>query len=172
VQNGGTLGGSGIVPQITLQSGGTISPGDSPGTLSAASLLWNSGGSLAFELGNPAHSDFLNLSGALSKQSAGAYAFTFIDEGIEVGQTYDLIGFGSTTFSATDFSFTNAAPFAGNFAIAGNQLEFTPTSVPEPSAGQVLILCAAFMLRAPLRKRSVHGNPGGDGGHLIRWRSP
>ena len=156
VQNGGTLGGIGTVPAITLQSGGTIAPGDSPGTLNASSLTWNGGGVLAFELADPAHSDFLNLSGELSKGSAGTYGFTFIDEGIQVGQTYNLIDFGGTTFLASDFSYTDPAPFGGNFAITDDVLQFTPTSiVPEPGVGPILFLCSLFALPARFWRRSA-----------------
>jgi autotransporter-associated beta strand protein len=165
VQTGGTLGGVGTVPAITLQSGGTIAPGDSPGTLNASSLTWNGGGGLAFELADPDHSDFLSLNGGLSKGSAGTYAFTFIDEGIEVGQTYNLIGFASTSFLATDFSYTDPAPFAGHFAITGGVVQFTPTSVPEPGMAPILFFCSLLALPARIRRRTALAGSVEHGAH-------
>ena len=51
VNDGGTLGGDGKVPATTVQSGGVLSPGDSPGTLTAASLSLATGSTFNEELG-------------------------------------------------------------------------------------------------------------------------
>ena len=51
VNAGGTLGGDGTVPATTVQSGGVLSPGDSPGTLTAASLSLATGSTFDEELG-------------------------------------------------------------------------------------------------------------------------
>ena len=51
VNGGGTLGGDGKVPATTVQSGGVLSPGDSPGTLTAASLSLAAGSTFNEELG-------------------------------------------------------------------------------------------------------------------------
>lgn len=52
---------------------------------------------------------------------------------LTVGQTYTLIGFGSSTFSVAAFGFTNTGGFAGNFALNADNLNFTLTAIPEPS---------------------------------------
>ena len=51
VNGGGTLGGDGKVPATTVQSGGVLSPGDSPGTLTAGSLSLATGSTFNEELG-------------------------------------------------------------------------------------------------------------------------
>ena len=51
VNGGGTLGGDGTVPAATVQSGGVLSPGDSPGTLTAVSLSLATGSTFNEELG-------------------------------------------------------------------------------------------------------------------------
>ena len=51
VNGGGTLGGDGTVPATTVQSGGVLSPGDSPGTLTAGSLSLATGSTFNEELG-------------------------------------------------------------------------------------------------------------------------
>ena len=51
VNGGGTLGGDGTVPATTVQSGGVLSPGDSPGTLTAGSVFAVGGSTFNEELG-------------------------------------------------------------------------------------------------------------------------
>ena len=51
VNGGGTLGGDGKVPATTVQSGGVLSPGDSPGTLTVGSLSLATGSTFNEELG-------------------------------------------------------------------------------------------------------------------------
>jgi len=60
------------------------------------------------------------------------YAFDFLGGG-ELGQTYDLINFGSTTFSsASQFTATDlTAGLIGTFTLTGSGLELLV--VPEPS---------------------------------------
>jgi autotransporter-associated beta strand protein len=51
VQSGATLGGSGTVGALALQSGGTIAPGNSPGTLSViGTTTWAGGGNYNWQL--------------------------------------------------------------------------------------------------------------------------
>jgi autotransporter-associated beta strand protein len=51
VNGGGNLGGDGKVPAATVQSGGSLSPGDSPGILTAGSLSLATGSTFNEELG-------------------------------------------------------------------------------------------------------------------------
>ncbi|MBW4657013.1 MAG: autotransporter-associated beta strand repeat-containing protein [Kaiparowitsia implicata GSE-PSE-MK54-09C] len=54
VGTGATLGGSGTMAgAVTITSGGTLSAGNSPGTLTVASLALNSGSNTVFELNTP-----------------------------------------------------------------------------------------------------------------------
>jgi rhamnogalacturonan endolyase len=128
VNGGGTLAGSGAVNRaITLNSGGTIAPGGaSPvANLSGGSLNWNGGGKLAFDLG--ATSDRLVLSGALTKSSAGTYEFVFNPAaGFADGATYTLVTFGSTNFTAADFSYSGLPTgVRGFFKVNSGNLQFT-----------------------------------------------
>lgn len=74
VQNGGTLAGSGSVGGIVLNTGGTISPGNSPGTLTVTGdVLWNPDGNYNWQIHNATGSagstngwDFLNVTGSLN----------------------------------------------------------------------------------------------------------
>lgn len=52
VNNGGTLGGSGSVDALTIASGGTLSPGNSPGAFSAKNTTFEGGGNINLQLQN------------------------------------------------------------------------------------------------------------------------
>jgi outer membrane autotransporter protein len=72
VANGATLGGTGtIAGAVTVASGGAITPGDAPGTLTVGPLTLNSGSVLNYALGTastvggPA-SDLINVNGPLT----------------------------------------------------------------------------------------------------------
>lgn len=102
---------------------------------------------MVMDLGvNTAASDQLELNSALTKGSAGAFAFTFVDSGWVAGTTYNLIGFGSTTFNASDLSFTNGGGFAGTFATTSNSLDFTLNVIPEPTTWAMLFVAGIFIL--------------------------
>lgn len=129
--------GSGPVKDITLDPAGTISPGVSgAGTLSGASLKWYGGGHITFDLGPS--SDGIALSGALTKAGSGAYTFDFALSPSFVPGTYTLMTFGSTGFSASDFSYTAPANVIGTFSIVGNQLKFTAQMIVPPDSYQLV----------------------------------
>ena len=50
VENNGLLGGSGAVGAVTLKSGSFLTPGNSPGTLTAASSTWGAGSTYNWEI--------------------------------------------------------------------------------------------------------------------------
>jgi autotransporter-associated beta strand protein len=52
VNNGGSLSGSGSVGAVTLASGSVLRPGNSPGTLTAASSIWQAGSTYSWEIDN------------------------------------------------------------------------------------------------------------------------
>ncbi|HQU82023.1 MAG TPA: carboxypeptidase regulatory-like domain-containing protein [Pyrinomonadaceae bacterium] len=140
VNGGGTLGGNGSINrQINLNSGGKIAPN---GTLNASSVNWNSGGELNFDIGTT--SDTLNISGALTKISAsprselgsGLYRIVFNGgSGINSGTTYTILNFGSTNFTAADFTFSGLpAGISGFFTVNGGNLQFTAQAVTSANA--------------------------------------
>jgi len=141
--NGGYFGGTGTVSgAITVNAGGAISPGDGgAGTFTGgSSLTWNSDNTLAgmtFDLGvNQAASDKLALTGAFTKGTGSTFVFNFVDAGYTPSFAYTVVTFGSTTFTAGDFSATG---LAGSFAVVGNSLQFTVAAIPEPSSYAALV---------------------------------
>ncbi len=134
--NGGTLSGGGAVNRaVTLNSGGTVSPEGTSAvaTLSGASLTWNGGGRLAFDLGNA--TDRLALGGALTKGGAGTFEFVFTPgEGFAEGNTYTLVNFGSTNFAAADFTHSGLpAGMKGVFTLGAGVLQFTVLDTTAPA---------------------------------------
>jgi|ERR1017187_785149 autotransporter-associated beta strand protein len=169
VNNTGTqpgLGGKGTINDgVTLNSGGTISPGDitlvgtapapQVGTLTAGSLTWNGGGKMAFQLGDPslaANSDHFILGGALTEGTAGTFNFTFtLLTGFSTSGTYTLITFGSDSgFSASDFG---GAPTGMQFDLTPTSLLLDPVPVPEPSMAAVLAIGGLIAARQIRRRK-------------------
>ena len=150
VDVGGTLGGTGFVGPVTL-NGGTLSPGASAGTFYPTEVLWHDG-VILFELGpTPGTSDFINT-GRLDGFGS-TYAFTFVDQGMVTGRTYDLISFVTSDIAIGDFSFTNGGGFNGTFGYSGNILQFTV--IPEPATWALLLL--AVIVLAARRNRQKAG---------------
>lgn len=170
VNNTGTqpgLGGKGTINDgVTLNSGGTISPGDitlvgtapapQVGTLTAGSLTWNGGGKLSYQLGDPslaANSDHFILGGALTEGTAGTFNFTFTQlTGFSTAGTYTLITFGSDSgFSASDFG---GAPTGMQFDLTPTSLLLDPVPVPEPSMAALLAIGGLIAARQIRRRKA------------------
>lgn len=162
VASGAALGGGGIIAGATTVNG-IITPGNSIGTLTVQNdVVWNGGLSAGsatdwrFELGSANAADLLNITGGSSdflKGTGSAFRFDFLGTG-ELG-TYKLVDWaGTTSFSASDFSYTNlASGYSGSFAFNGSQLEFTTVAIPEPRAAALLGL--GLLVGLMVRRRSL-----------------
>ena len=83
VNSGATLGGTGKVGGATVNTGGTIAPGASVGTLNSGPVTWSGGGNYEFEINDATGSigsspgwDLLNISGALTVAATSESKFT------------------------------------------------------------------------------------------------
>ena len=70
VNDGGSLSGSGSVGAVTLGSGSFLKPGNSPGTMTAASSIWQAGSTYSWEIDNATGAagtnwDLFSVTGAL-----------------------------------------------------------------------------------------------------------
>lgn len=170
INNGGTLGGtnSGTLGAITRNTGGVLAPGNSIGTITAASYLWNSDPTTpttgaAFELssnvGTPVagtDNDLLSLSGAFTKGTGSSFLWN-ITGGV-VGQTYTLATFGSTTFTngtylsiggLGEFQTNPSGSDTGTFNVGPTNVTFTVATVaavPEPQTWAMMISGAGLLM--------------------------
>lgn len=163
VNDGGALGGTGSVGNVTVQSGGAVAPGNSPGTLSTKNFSLLSGGALKLEIGglNAGQYDQLNITGTVSLAGDvqislfGGYTpqigdkfFVILNDstdtitGTFANPTANQIIVSGTTFAV---SYTDNSAGGG----AGNDVSLTVVSVvPEPaSTGLLLLGLAAFAAR-------------------------
>lgn len=179
--NGGILSGTGTVGALTVASGGTLSPGASPGTLSAGDTIFAGGGNMIWEINNAAGSagansgwDLLSISGALNITANASSRFTIhltsltlLDAtgeagNFDPGQDYSFVFAttgGITSFDADAFTldpsgFQNV--FAGSWSIAqsGNDLllNYSASAIPEPSTYAAFGGAAALGLAAWRRR--------------------
>ena len=161
VDSGGTLAGNGVVSAITLNAGGEINPGLGNGTLKASSLAWNSNDSLSgieFNLSDPSAlsgSGLIALTNALTKGTGRMFYIDFT--GGQVGNTYTLISFGSSSFNQNMFKIYDSN-YAGSFVLGSNSLDFTLTAMasPVPEPATVSMMLAAGMLLLARRKKRMY----------------
>lgn len=170
VANTGTLGGSGSVGNVTVQSGGAVAPGNSPGTLNTKNFSLLSGGALKFEIGgvNAGQFDQINVVGTVSLAGSaqislfGGYTptlgdkvFVIVNDSTDAvtgtfanADVSNQITVGNTTFTV---SYTDNSAGGGS----GNDVSLTVTNiVPEPaSAGLLLLGLAALVGRRRRVKR-------------------
>ena len=167
VNNNGTLGGAGTVGSVTVMSGGTVTPGNSLGILSAGDTDLQAASILALELGGTSagvNYDRLNvtgsatLAGILSLTVTGTYAnndvlFLLVNDGADaINGTFSNYAEGASfTLGSQAWKLTylanNTGLNAGSF-IGGNDVALM--AVPEPDAA---LLFGGLGMLALLRRR-------------------
>jgi len=155
--NGGILSGGGTVGALTIASGGSLAPGNSPGTLSAGATTFAGGGAFNWELNSTAGTagadpgwDLLSISGALNLTATSGNPFTINLTSLTLGNvagevsdfsasanyaftfvttTGGISGFATEAFDLDTSAFQN--PFTGNWSIAqsGNNLTLNYTGM-------------------------------------------
>ncbi|WP_438479946.1 beta strand repeat-containing protein [Oleiharenicola lentus] len=120
VNTSGRLSGSGSVGTLFVVDGGTLAPGNSPGTLSAASTTWEAGGSYQWEIANATgargtHYDLLSITGTLNLNALTAESFEL--SLISLVQTAGVYSPGNViNFNAAlNYSYTIATTTGGIF---------------------------------------------------------
>ena len=179
---GGTLSGSGTVGAFTLTSGNTISPGNSPDTLTTGAETWMPGGTYAWEINNATgvqgtNWDFISGTGSLdisallssakfnvnvigltAGNASGAVPnWTDVNASWKIASFTSVVGtFASDLFNVDASGFTNNNTATGVFSVTniGNDiyLTYTAAAIPEPST-YAAIFGALALAGAALRRR-------------------
>ncbi len=160
MKTGTTLAGSGQFDGlVTLESGATLAPGNSPGTLTFADgLTFETGTVLDFELGTA--SDLLRVSGGTLTGPAGTGGITlnFSDSGGFTSRTYTLINYANASLSDFDLSDiaygTTIAGYNYQLNFVGSTLQLTATAVPEPATYALAMAVAGLGFVAWRRRKS------------------
>ena len=148
VTNTGILGGSGTVGDLLIANGGKLAPGNSPGTLFAASATWTNGGSYDWEIldaigtaGATNGWDLLDVAGTLSLTGLSNSSFTInlitLSDSTTPGpmanfnpssnyswmiaRAANIGGFNASLFNLYTNSFSNA--YSGSFGITNGLYE-------------------------------------------------
>ena len=135
VQSGATLKGSGSVGALEIASGGTLAPGNSPGTLTAASVVWNGGGTYDWEINNflgtaGTNYDFLNVTGALTISADSGNKF--IIDVISLLAADNTAGNASNFNAASNYTFAIATAAGGIVGFDASGFDILTTNFSNP----------------------------------------
>jgi len=130
IGEGGTIGGTGQLPSTTVL--GTISPGNSPGTLTVnGNLTMGANATYVAEI-QGAVADRINVTGTAAL--AGTLKLAFLPGAYSFGTSYTLLsaqgGLGGTRFGTVDSSSGFGAGVAANVAYTANDLLVTLSAKP------------------------------------------
>ncbi|MGQ0622837.1 MAG: beta strand repeat-containing protein [Panacagrimonas sp.] len=142
VRDGATLAGNGGTGAVSVDNGGVVAPGTSPGELKVnGDLNVVAGSKFVFEVGTA--SDLLTVSGTLVFTGTGAAVFDIIDNGLTTeAADYTLISFAASSGLTAD-----------NVALGTTPMGFT---------GALVVNATSVVLRIP--EPVVNGSCGADDG--------
>jgi autotransporter-associated beta strand protein len=143
---GKTLKGNGTVNGFVNVLGGTVSPGESPGTLTVGDMTFGSGSTLNIELNGTAAGlfDVLNSTGALIVQPGSTLAVSLGYTPLP-GDSFDIMNWGSESGT---FDTLSLPTLPDGFTWDSSNL-YTNGSiavVPEPATMLMLIIAAGLCL--------------------------
>lgn len=159
VNNSGILAGSGtLAGDITVNAGGALAPGNSPGTMTLTNGLNLAAGSqLHFEAG-----DLVLLTGAADRTLGVAEGAQLILHGMFDLGNYTLVdwsqvsGVVTTAFGSPDFfsvTWPSASGWEGQISQVGSTLQLQVTQVPEPALMAACFGLAALLWTLSRRRR-------------------
>lgn len=159
---GGTVRGTGTIFGNLSDYGGTVSPGNSPGTLHVAGNFLMQGGTYLVEVGGtgPGMTDLLDVTGTASLTNA-TILFSFINGfAPAAGFTFDFLqATQGVSFSNLTFATQGLLPgFTFTTGTSNGSLSFTASvngvAVPEPDT-LPLLLVGLFAVGAVIRRRRI-----------------
>ncbi|HRZ39255.1 MAG TPA: hypothetical protein P5534_23155, partial [Candidatus Paceibacterota bacterium] len=139
VGSNGSLQGEGAVGELTIGSGGILTPGASPGTLTAGSTTWNGGGLYRCEIndatgaaGDDPGWDVLDVSGTLTIDAESGDRFVINLATLELDNTAgEMVHFDA----AQDFSWTLVRTTEGVLGFAADKFTLDASGVVNPLSG-------------------------------------
>jgi len=158
VNSGATLGGSGTINgDITVESGGTLAPGNSIGILNVGQLTLGDGANLVFELTSnaTAGTTYDQIDGTSLVLEGGTVTVTLSGIGsqsISQGDTFTLFTGSVTNFDITTFDIINNTDWTGGWELSEGSLILT--AIPEPGTYALLAGLFALGLVLIVRQRS------------------
>ncbi len=168
VYSGGALGGTGtIAGAVSVLAGGTMRPGNSPGTLAISNDLDLAAGSFAeFEINGTNAGQFDRVVGILDLDYGGTLTLN-IGMAVVGGESWDLFDFGFQTNAFAAVNLTNL--YSGAFSLAGDLWTLNDGSfdwsfnevdgilsvavIPEPSTVGMLLMGGLALLAGCRRRR-------------------
>lgn len=159
IVNGGTLQGTGTIQSNVNNAGGTVGPGNSPGTLTVdGDFTQGPGGTLAIEIDSLSSFDILDvlgtadLDGTLALSVDGAYAAS-----AQIGDSFTVMNwqsFTGTFASVTGLDLGDGKFFALDYDASGLTLTVATETAAVPEPGTIAILGVAIAGLACMRRRS------------------
>ncbi len=150
VNDGGVLGGSGrISGETTINVGGVIAPGNSPGTITFDKLILNDGAILDIEKGDLIVADELDLSNIVNGVELNFTGFSQGDT-VRFLEIRDIIGIDLETENLNDYFIANGFDFyfdADTNSIIANYV------VPEPATAAAILGVFALAFAAYKRRK-------------------
>jgi autotransporter-associated beta strand protein len=160
VSGTGKISGSGSIGALTVSTGGTIAPGNSPGVLSTGDFSLSGGSFLAEINGNSAGSEYDQLSVSGSVNLAGVldlslgfiptendFFFLILNDGSDAitGTFTGLAENSSFSQGGSSFIITYLADYSNNSLTGGNDVAIM--AIPEPSFSLLSLLGITALLR-------------------------
>lgn len=181
VTHGGTLAGSGTVGALEVRNDGILSPGNSPGKLTAGDTLWDSGGKYIWQIDNATgikgtNWDLLDVVGGLDLADIGStnpFTINVVSLGLdgnpgeaanfdplqdytwEIASTSSGIeGFDADKFNINVSGFLNA-PDPSHFSLSsdGSNIDLKYSAVPEPATSGLFAAGGILLVLIVLRTR-------------------
>jgi hypothetical protein len=184
VGSGSLLGGSGTVGALNLQRGATLTPGNSPGLLTAASAVWGAGATYEWQLGSltgvaGTDWDLFRVTGTLDMSalsSGNRFNLTLLSDGsFDLSSGYEwtfvqaanFAGLGSLTLGSDVTSFFNITTQGMDVgtepanlrvlvgATVNGLSSLDIRAVPEPSTGSLMVFGLGGLVLTRLLRRKV-----------------
>jgi len=149
---GGSLSGTGIIGSNVLM-GGTIMPGDAPGTLTIMGNYEQTSTGMFDELIGPGAHSFLDVSGNATLDPGSMLAITLLNGFDPLGQTFEIMDYAALFGQFANGSSFWDDNFRWDVTYGPNQIDVTAVQAPEPGMMSLVMIGLAGLTCSYWRKR-------------------